>query len=124
MPDCLLDASALIALFKREPGAAAVAAACPAAAISAANLAEVVAHRALPPDALRSAIAVLRLPVVPFGENEALQAGALLRAHRGRLSLADCACIATAGMLGLAVLTGDRIWASLDLGIEVRLIRP
>jgi PIN domain nuclease of toxin-antitoxin system len=43
-------------------------------------------------------------------------------AHLG-LSLADRACLALAMREGLPVLTGDRAWATLDLGVDVVLIR-
>jgi PIN domain nuclease of toxin-antitoxin system len=39
------------------------------------------------------------------------------------LSLADRACLALAIERGAAVLTADRTWAELDLGIEIRLVR-
>jgi PIN domain nuclease of toxin-antitoxin system len=39
------------------------------------------------------------------------------------LSLADRACLALAERERLPVLTADRHWGSLDLGIDVRLIR-
>ena len=43
--------------------------------------------------------------------------------HRRDISSADHCCIALGRHLHLPVLTGDRIWATLDLGVEVRLIR-
>jgi len=43
--------------------------------------------------------------------------------HLG-LSLADRACLALAQRLGLPVLTTDRAWAQLQIGVEIRLARP
>ncbi len=39
------------------------------------------------------------------------------------LSLGDAACLATARVLGMPVLTANRAWAALPVGVEVRLIR-
>jgi PIN domain nuclease of toxin-antitoxin system len=39
------------------------------------------------------------------------------------LSLGDRACLALAVSLGLPVMTADRAWMALDLGIEVIVIR-
>lgn len=43
--------------------------------------------------------------------------------HARRLSLGDRACLSLALQIGLPVLTADRAWAALDLGVDVRLIR-
>lgn len=43
--------------------------------------------------------------------------------HLG-LSLADRACLALAQRLGLPVLTTDRVWTQLQIGVEIRLTRP
>jgi ribonuclease VapC len=127
LPDrVLLDSSALLALFRQEPGAGIVAAALAACAVSTVNLAETTAkliERGMPETEAAGLLAGLALPVLPFDAAEAATAGGLLGRHRGPLSLGDCACIATARRHGLPVLTGDRIWATLDLGVEVRLIR-
>lgn len=40
------------------------------------------------------------------------------------LSFADRACLALGQMRGLSVLTGDQVWAKLDLGVQVEVIRP
>lgn len=42
--------------------------------------------------------------------------------HLG-LSLADRACLALAQRLGLPVLTTDRAWAQLQIGVEIHLAR-
>ena len=70
------------------------------------------------------AFGVLKLPMPAFSAVEVGLAQSLVRRHRGTLSLADCACIATARLLAIPVVTADQIWATLPLQIEVRLIRP
>ncbi len=66
----------------------------------------------------------LALQTVPFGQNQAFQVGILRTAtrHLG-LSLGDRACLALALYKGLSVVTTDRAWQSLDVGIKVELIR-
>ena len=62
--------------------------------------------------------------VATFDQDMAEKAGALRdRTRDGNVSFADRACLALALENGLPVLTGDREWAKLDLGIEIRLIR-
>jgi PIN domain nuclease of toxin-antitoxin system len=126
-PRLLLDASALLALVFEEPGAEIVAAALDGAAIGAVNQSEVVeiaARRGLDPARAAAWAEELALPVIGFTAPMAARCGALLAAHRRRgVSLGDAACLATAVVLGLPVLTADRLWAGLDTGVEVRLLR-
>jgi PIN domain nuclease of toxin-antitoxin system len=124
MAELLLDASALVALFRREPGAEMVGAALAQASITAPNLAEVLSNRDLPAEAVARAIGMLHLPVLPMTEAEAPLAASLLRAHRGVLSLGDAACLAAAQAHRLPVLTADRAWTGLGLALDIRLIRP
>ena len=53
------------------------------------------------------------------------EAAALLRptTRFAGISLADRACLALAQELNLPVLTADRAWISLGIGVEIRLIR-
>ena len=39
------------------------------------------------------------------------------------LAMADRACLATAAVRGCTALTADRAWATLDLGVDVEVIR-
>lgn len=127
-PALLLDTSALLALVFREPGMEVVLAALDGCAISAVNQAEVVevaARRGTDPARAAAWAEELSIPILPFTAPMAARAGALLAAGRGRgLSLGDAACLGTAGTLGVPVLTADRAWAALDLGIEIRQLRP
>jgi PIN domain nuclease of toxin-antitoxin system len=127
VPEVVLDASALLALLNREPGAELVAAALPGAAVSAVNLSEVVvklAEAGMPEKAIREALQGLPLDVVPFDEEQAYEAGLLRPLTKGvGLSLGDRGCLGLALRLGLPVLTADRTWQQLSVRAEVRVIR-
>jgi PIN domain nuclease of toxin-antitoxin system len=120
----VLDASAVLALLLREPGAAEVEEVLVDSAMSAVNWSEavqVLAGRGVPaPEALF----VLGLRIEPFTLADAGTAAALWT--RGRalgLSLGDRACLALADRLDAEAWTADRIWAKEDLGVRVRVIR-
>jgi ribonuclease VapC len=123
----VLDASALLALLNQEPGSEAVAEALPGAAISAVNLSEVVAklvEAKMPGAAVRAILQPLDLDVQPFDAEMAYAAGALRAATRKLgLSLGDRACLALGKLMIRPVLTTDRAWAGLDLGVTVNAIR-
>jgi ribonuclease VapC len=123
----VLDASAAMALLRDEPGAAAIVAQLEGAIMSAVNFAEVVTKLidyGRRPEAAREEAQALPIEIVPMDVGQALDAGALRAAtrHLG-LSLGDRACLALGRRLGLPVLTCDRPWASLDLDMEIRLVR-
>ena len=123
----VLDASAVLALVNSEPGANVVGAVASEAAMSAVNLSEVVAklvEGGMPEEAIRQVLEELNIEVTPFDSEQAYRAGLLRLLTRPiGLSLGGRACIALGIHLGREVLTADRSWAGLDLGIEVRLIR-
>ncbi len=110
-----------------ELGADTVADYAGSGAISAVNLSEVLAklvERGANPVQAQSMLSGAALEVIPFDEQQAAQAGFLRRDTRALgLSLGDRACLALAQHLGLPVLTADRAWLRLDIGIEVVLAR-
>jgi len=130
----VLDASALLALLKGEPGAERVAEALERGAyLSAVNLAEVLSKLAdwgEDPAEAQARMAQVGLlgaaaEVLPFTGEDALEVArlrALTRAYG--LSFGDRACLALARRLGLPALTAERAWAELDLGIPVEVLRP
>ena len=123
----VLDASAILAVVHSEPGADTVLAAIPDGVISVVNLSEVVAKLAeegASESTISQRLDDLNLTVAPFTVEQAFAAGMLRPLTRSAgLSLGDRACIALGIQLGYGVLTSDREWATLDLGIEVRLFR-
>lgn len=127
MSRVVLDASALLALLNAEPGAEQVAKALGDGVIGAVNLAEVVAklsEHGMPEDAIQQSVGGLGLEVFPFDTELAYLAGLLRRPARAHgLSLGDRACLALGRQLGLPVLTADKAWAALKVGVKVRVIR-
>lgn len=124
----VLDASALMALLKREPGAEQAAAAIRrGAAMSTVNLSEVVAkllESSLAPEIIRTMLDELKIESVTFDNELAFIAGQLRPSTRALgLSFADRACLATALAREVPVLTADKAWADLALGVTIELIR-
>lgn len=127
MSEHVLDASALLAVMFGEGGAERVLEALPGAVIGAVNLAEVVAklqERGVPEEEIERDIAELDLPVIAFDERQAMAAGKLRIATKGRgLSLGDRACLALAAARGVPAITLDRAWEGLDVGATVVVAR-
>ena len=127
MSEIVLDASALMAVLRAEPSAAAVEAVLDHAAISTVNLSEVQAKlvaRGTAAEIAWTSLINLDLDVVDFDVSQAKVAGDLRPLTRVQgLSLGDRACLALARVLGLPAMTADRAWAGLDVGIEIRTIR-
>ena len=121
------DASAILAMLDREPGHQRVAAELPATVMSTVNLAEIVTsliNKGIPAADARRTTESLEIETVPLDRELALAAGALREVTRSHgLSLGDRACLALGRHLALPVLTADRTWAELDVGIEIQLIR-
>jgi len=126
----LLDSSALLALCLDEPGADVVANAMsgsPMVAMTTANITECVSRllrKGWDSRAVERFLGSLELAVVREELSLGLLAGELhARTRHIGLSTGDALCLAAAARDGYPVLTGDRVWATLDLGIPVVLIR-
>lgn len=131
--NCVLDASAILAYLKGEPGAAVVSDAIgKGAAVSAINWAEVLsklAEAGAPPNEVTTTLTekgILGRGIVVCVADEALaceMAQLYPQTRRKGISLGDRACLALARSLNLPALTADSKWGSLALGAEVRQIR-
>jgi ribonuclease VapC len=125
--DVVLDASALLAVLRAEPGAERVVPRLEGARIGAVNLSEVVTKLIeddVPEAEVRRAIGGLELDVHAFDARLAYLAGFLGRSTRVLgLTFGDRACLALAQSLGVPALTADRSWSRLDLGVAIEVIR-
>lgn len=129
----VLDASALLAHLRDDPGADVVAEAIASGAvISTVNLAEVfsrVADRGEDPAKLaaeltQSGLLDGAITVEPFTAADAIDAGRLRPLTRDAgLSLGDRACLALARRLDAPALTADTDWQGVAHGVELRPIR-
>ena len=124
----VLDSSVVLAKFLGEPGADAIPDdAVATGRISAVNLSEVVAklaERGVPSAQIAEVAETLRRRSHAFDAEQAVAAGLLRPATLpAGLSLGDRACLALAQALGAPVLTADRAWAGLDVGLEIEVIR-
>ena len=122
----VLDSSAVLALLLAEPGADKVAAVLTQSCISTVNLAEVITKLVDKQASAHQFALAQGLPIVkmPFDESQAISAGHLRTTTKASgLSPGDRACLALAQALGLPVLTADRAWAGLKVGVTVQLIR-
>jgi PIN domain nuclease of toxin-antitoxin system len=127
MADAILDSSAVIAALQGEPGGQVARAAASTGAISAINVAEVVSKLVQYGATEDDALAMARdfgVEMAAMDERQAELAGLFhARTRKHGVSMGDAFCLALAMQLDLPVLTTDRRWSALDLGVEVRLIR-
>jgi PIN domain nuclease of toxin-antitoxin system len=123
----VLDTSALLAVLQREPGAELVRSVLRAALISSVNFAEAAStmvFRGSSINVAESALFGYGVPVIAFTADHAVEAARLrpLTAKQG-LSLGDRACLALASLQGLPVMTADRSWGTVDVGVQIEVIR-
>lgn len=123
----VLDASALLAFLFGETGHERVARHLAESCISTVNLAEVIGRFARDGhDAgeVLERINAVGLETAPFlAEDAALTAMLVPSTLSLGLSLGDRACLALAAARKAPAWTSDRSWASLELGIEIEVIR-
>ena len=128
MSRIVLDASAILALLGKEPGADKLTPELLNTAVSSTvNLAEVQAKlvtRGIDPnDAWEATRAPIREPV-DFTAEHARIAGTLISQTRSLgLSLGDRACLALAVSLKASAYTTDKSWKNLKLGVRIQVIR-
>jgi ribonuclease VapC len=123
----VLDASAVIALLRGEPGAEVVAQRLDGSSVSSVNWSET-ARRLLDLGTRLSGLAAelqgAGLVILPFSAEDAEEAARLAAPSRNLgLSFADRACLALAKRLDRVALTADRAWLGVDLGVRVEAIR-
>ena len=129
MSDIVLDASAVLALLRDEPGGDVVAAHMGHAVISAVNLQEVakeMVREGAAIEAIRPVLDELGLDVRPHDADAAYEAAALYPQTKqyGR-GLGDRTCMALGLALDVPVLTTDREWRNVEVeGLVIEQVRP
>jgi PIN domain nuclease of toxin-antitoxin system len=127
MNNLVLDASAMLALFNQEEGHEVVSQYLDQAVMSTVNFSEVIAKlvdKNIPETLIQEFISQLTVRIIPADPQQAVIAGLLrLQTKTFGLSLGDRFCIALGVQLNSPVMTADRAWERINLGIEVRLIR-
>mgnify|MGYP003402393848 CR=1 FL=1 len=128
MNKVVLDASALLALIKNEPGAQIVEAFLGNIIMSSVNLAEVgsvLIDCGMTAEECEECIEPFIDSIVPFDTDQAFIVASLkkLTKHKG-LSLGDRACIALGIKSKAKIYTADKVWAELNIkGADIGLIR-
>ena len=128
MSKVILDASALLALVKNEPGGDMVANLLGQIVMTTVNVSEVAAtllDSAMSLVECQSIIEPFINSMVEFDTELAFLAATLRQPTKPYgLSLGDRACLALGLKTGLPIYTADQIWANLPLpGVEIKLIR-
>ncbi len=127
MVDAVLDASALLAFLRGEPGSDRVAAVLDRACISSVNLAETYSkliEYGKPLEAVIFHIRRLQIPIVSFDESQAEIAASFWKQSRAiGMSLGDRACLSLAMKLSVPALTTEQAWEKCELGARIVRIR-
>ncbi|MXY23332.1 MAG: type II toxin-antitoxin system VapC family toxin [Acidobacteria bacterium] len=123
----VFDASAVLTIAFAEDGADVAIRDLEGALMSSVNASEVVAKfidRGSSPEEARIAFLKFNMKVRPFDQQLAIAAGQMRAQTRTRgLSLGDRACLAFASREGARVVTADRSWKDVNLGVEITVIR-
>lgn len=127
MSSCVLDASAALAVLRDEPGASLVVNRKIGSLISAVNFAEVLGRMVqlgMELDQAWRAATLVTREVIDFDHRQARIAAELLPHTRALgLGLGDRACLALAMQRKLPVLTADKAWKTLRVGVKIHVIR-
>jgi ribonuclease VapC len=123
----VLDSSAILASFLVEPGSEYIDSRVGTRFVSAVNLSEVATkliERGISYDAFKTLGIVDAHTIIDFDLDQALLAAKLrpLTKRKG-LSLGDRACLALAIQQVATVLTADRAWAEIDVGVKIEVVR-
>ena len=126
-PLYILDTSALLALFRSEPGWDVVQAALGESAVCAINLTEIITkliRKGGEPRRVERYLRGLPMPILPWDEELAWESRDLAPLAWTRvISLAGRACLAMARHLDAAAMTSDTEWAKLGVNVSVVLFR-
>lgn len=123
----VLDASAVLAFLHNEPGGDLTRAALDGGVVSSVNWAEIVQkalQRGVDTRGMQTDFSDIGVTFAAFDTTHAEIAAEIWQRTRTKgLSFADRACLALGVQRSLPVLTADKAWRQLELGVDVRLVR-
>lgn len=127
MSKCVLDASAVTAVLRKERGHDKVIPRLRGSLISTVNLAEVFCNArsyGSDPEHDEMTIRDMQVEVVPFDHEQARIVSCIFTETLGStVGIADRVCMALGLLRDLPVLTGDHHWQKHDIGVKVELFR-
>ena len=127
MTKIVFDSSAILALLKMESGHEIVAKNLEQAVVSSVNFCEVVtflSKKTTKQDEMIKFLTETFDCIEDFNIEQAIIAGSFIKITKDYgLSLGDRACLALAKYKNIPVLTADKNWSKLNLGIKIKLIR-
>lgn len=122
----VFDSSAILVLLKMEHGHEMVAEHLEHAIVSSVNFCEVITVVSRKGFGQEKVIKFLKetfLHIEDFDTEQAIIAASFNDVTKNGLALGDRACLALAKSKNLPVLTADKVWKELELGVKVQLIR-
>ena len=123
----VFDASAILALLKMEQGHEIVAENLERAIVSSVNFCEVItvlARKGFGQEQVIKSLKETFLHIEDFDTEQAIVSAQLDESTKAHgISFGDRACLALAKLKNLPVLTADRVWKELELGIKIQLLR-
>jgi len=122
----VVDTSVVLAIARAEPGADDAQQLARGGVFGMANFVEAAARGeelGFPTSTTLALVSRLGLTLAPVDRATADQAASLWRWRKHGFSLGDRLCVGLALASGLPVLTGDRRWKEIDLGVDVVLFR-
>ena len=127
MSKYVLDASAVLALLNDEPGKERVEAVLSESIISAVNYCEVLSKLieiGMTEKEASNSVELLNLGVIDFDRRMGRLAAALRKRTKALgLSLGDRACLSLGQVRKATVVTAERVWPKLRIGVKTQVIR-
>ena len=127
MSKLVVDASVLLAVLLNEESTKEVERLLSSSVMSAVNFSEVAAKLAdidMSEKKIREILESLPIEVYPFDKKQAYISGLLRPITKSRgLSFGDRACLSLGMLLKSSVVTMDKAWKNLNIGVEIKVLR-
>jgi PIN domain nuclease of toxin-antitoxin system len=127
MSKLVIDASALLAVLLDEEYAKEAERLLSVSIMSAVNFSEVVGKLTdidMPENKIKEILESLPIEIYPFDKEQAYISGLLrpITKFKG-LSFGDRACLSLGMVLKSSVVTMDKVWKNLNIGVEIKVLR-